>query len=133
MDGLDFLRIILYRQCIHQVEYLFFSLKINLMKFLVGSPETNVDTDDNRHDFIDKFQRLKQQVVDGFEQERDQNKSHIIIARTIFTSDTSTERRITVGNWTFQCNGPTQLTIHNIEGEQVYKFTLVTASFTFFF
>jgi hypothetical protein len=87
--------------------------------FFVGSPETNVDTDDNRHDFIDKFQRLKQQVVDGFEQEKDTDKQNIIIARTIFTSDTSSERRITVGNWTFQCNGPTQLTIQNIEGEQV--------------
>ncbi|CAF3926904.1 unnamed protein product, partial [Rotaria magnacalcarata] len=28
-----------------------------------GSPETNVDTSENRHDFIDKLQRLKQQVT----------------------------------------------------------------------
>jgi hypothetical protein len=43
----------------------------------------------------------------------------MFIARTIFTSDTSNDKIITVGNWTFQCNGPTQLTIHNVEGEQV--------------
>jgi hypothetical protein len=42
-----------------------------------------------------------------------------MIARTIFTSDTSNERTITIGNWTFECNGPTQLRIHNVEGEQV--------------
>ncbi len=84
-----------------------------------GSPETNGDTDENRHDFIEKFQRLKQQVLDGTEQEKDNEKQDIIIARTIFTSDTSNERIITVGNWTFQCNGPTQLQIHNAEGEQV--------------
>jgi hypothetical protein len=30
-----------------------------------GSPETNVDISENRHDFIDKLQRLKQQVLDG--------------------------------------------------------------------
>ena len=85
----------------------------------VGSPETDVDTDENRHEFIEKFQRLKQQVVDGFEQEKDNDKQHIIIARTIFTSETSHETVVTVGNWTFQCHGPTQLTIHNVEGEQV--------------
>ena len=42
-----------------------------------------------------------------------------MIARTIFTSDTTNERTITVGNWTFECNGSTQLRIHNAEGEQV--------------
>jgi hypothetical protein len=86
---------------------------------ILGSPETNVDTDENRHDFIDKFQRLKQQVLDGTGQEKDNEKSHIIIARTIFTSDTISEKIITVGNWTFKCHGSTQLQIHNIEGEQV--------------
>jgi hypothetical protein len=86
---------------------------------ILGSPETNVDTDENRHEFIDKFQRLKQQVLDGTGQEKDTEKQQIIIARTIFTSNTSNENIITVGNWTFQCNGPTQLTIHNVEGEQV--------------
>ncbi|CAF3378660.1 unnamed protein product [Rotaria sp. Silwood1] len=92
-----------------------------------GSPETNVDTSENRHDFIDKLQRLKQQVLDGIEQEKndeniktiDGEQQQIMIARTIFTSDTSNERTITVGNWTFECNGPTQLRIHNVEGEQV--------------
>ncbi|CAF1384645.1 unnamed protein product [Adineta steineri] len=84
-----------------------------------GSPETNVDTDENRHDFIDKFQRLKQQVFDGTEQEKDNEKQQAIIARTIFTSDTTNETIITVGNWTIQCDGPTQLRIHNVEGEQV--------------
>jgi hypothetical protein len=84
-----------------------------------GSPETNVDTDENRHDFIDKFQRLKQQVLDGIEQEKDSEKQEIIIARTIFTSDTTNERSITVGNWTIQCDAPAQLRIHNNEGEQV--------------
>ncbi len=86
---------------------------------VLGSPETNVDTDENRHDFIDKFQRLKQQVLDGAGQENDPEKPQMFIARTIFTSDTSNDKIITVGNWTFQCNGPTQLTIHNVEGEQV--------------
>jgi E3 ubiquitin-protein ligase HECTD1 len=42
-----------------------------------------------------------------------------MIARTIFTSDTSNERTITGGNWTFECHGSTQLRIHNVEGEQV--------------
>ena len=84
-----------------------------------GSPETNVDTDENRHDFIDKFQRLKQQVLDGIEQEKDGEKQDMIIARTIFTSDTTNERIITVGNWTIQCDGATQLRISNVEGEQV--------------
>ena len=100
------------------------SSKLNLTNYFlfIGNPETNVDTDDNRHDFIDKFQRLKQQVVDGFEQEKDKDKQNVIVARTIFTSDTNAERRITVGNWAFQCTGPTQLTIHNIEGEQVIHY-----------
>ncbi|CAF3235925.1 unnamed protein product, partial [Rotaria sp. Silwood2] len=87
--------------------------------FFVGSPETNIDTDENRHEFIEKFQRLKQQVLDGIGQEKDTEKQNMIIARTIFTSDTSNERIITIGNWTIQCNGPTQIQIHNIEGEQV--------------
>ncbi|CAF2952123.1 unnamed protein product [Rotaria sp. Silwood2] len=86
--------------------------------FFVGSPETNIDTDENRHEFIEKFQRLKQQVLDGIGQEKDTEKQNMIIARTIFTSDTSNERIITIGNWTIQCNGPTQIQIHNIEGEQ---------------
>jgi hypothetical protein len=121
MDGLDFLLIILYQRCIHQVQ--FFS-KMNWKIFyriddFLGSPETNVDTDENRHEFIEKFQRLKQEVLDGTGQEKDNEKPHIIIARTIFTSDTSNERIITIGNWTLQCDGPTQLRIHNIEGEQV--------------
>ncbi|CAF0944585.1 unnamed protein product [Adineta steineri] len=92
-----------------------------------GSPETNVDTSENRHDFIDKLQRLKQQVLDGIGQEKneedikstDGQQQQIMIARTIFTSDINNERTITVGNWTFECNGPTQLRIHNVEGEQV--------------
>ena len=90
-----------------------------------GSPETNVDTSENRHDFIDKLQRLKQQVLDGIGQEKSEEEpkstdgQQIMIARTIFTSDTSNESTITVGNWTFECNGPTQLRIHNVEGEQV--------------
>lgn len=98
-----------------------------------GSPETNVDTSENRHDFIDKLQRLKQQVLDGIGQEKvdDEMKTidiqqqqppppqAIMIARTIFTSDTSNERTITVGNWTFECQGSSQLRIHNVEGEQV--------------
>ncbi|CAF3546281.1 unnamed protein product [Rotaria sordida] len=83
-----------------------------------GSPETNIDTDENRHEFIEKFQRLKQQVLDGIGQEKDTEKQNIIIARTIFTSDISNERIITIGNWTIQCNGPTQIQIHNVEGEQ---------------
>ncbi|CAF0873085.1 unnamed protein product [Rotaria sordida] len=92
-----------------------------------GSPETNVDTSENRHDFIDKLQRLKQQVLDCIGHEKndeniktiDGEQQQIMIARTIFTSDTSNERTITVGNWTFECNGPTQLRIHNVEGEQI--------------
>lgn len=73
---------------------------------------------------------MKQQVLDGIGQEKNeeevksndgqtQQHQQIMIARTIFTSDTSNERTITVGNWTFECNGPTQLRIHNVEGEQV--------------
>ncbi|CAF5135877.1 unnamed protein product, partial [Rotaria sp. Silwood1] len=84
-----------------------------------GSPETNIDTDENRHEFIEKFQRLKQQVLDGVGQEKDTEKQNIIIARTIFTSDTSNERIITAGNWTIQSKGPTTIEIHNVEGEQV--------------
>ncbi|CAF3371074.1 unnamed protein product [Rotaria sp. Silwood1] len=83
-----------------------------------GSPETNIDTDENRHEFIEKFQRLKQQVLDGVGQEKDTEKQNIIIARTIFTSDTSNERIITAGNWTIQSKGPTTIEIHNVEGEQ---------------
>ena len=93
---------------------------------VLGSPETNVDTSENRHDFIDKLQRIKQQVLDGIGHEKNDEDAKSIdgqqqtmVARTIFTSDTSNERTITVGNWTFECNGPTQLRIHNIEGEQV--------------
>ena len=48
-----------------------------------------------------------------------QQQQQIMIARTIFTSDANNERTLTVGNWTFECNGPTQLRIHNVEGEQV--------------
>ena len=72
------------------------------------------------------MQRIKQQVLDGIGREKsdDDIKSidgqpQITIARTIFTSDTSSERTLTVGNWTFQCNSSTQLRIHNVEGEQV--------------
>ncbi|CAF0845992.1 unnamed protein product [Adineta ricciae] len=84
-----------------------------------GSPETNVDTEENRHDFLDKFQRIKQQVFEGTDQERDTDKQQMIVARTIFTSNTNNETIITVGNWTLQCDGATQLRIHNVEGEQV--------------
>ncbi|CAF4503232.1 unnamed protein product, partial [Rotaria magnacalcarata] len=97
-----------------------------LFSFILGSPETNVDTSENRHDFIDKLQRLKQQVLDGIEHgKNDENikaidvEQQLMIARTLFTSDTSNERTITVGHWTFECNGSTQLRIHNVEGEQV--------------
>lgn len=95
---------------------------------VLGSPETNVDTSENRHDFIDKLQRIKQQVLDGIGNEKndeelksvdEQQQQHMMVALTIFTSDTSNDRTITVGNWTFECNGPTQLRIHNMEGEQV--------------
>lgn len=85
----------------------------------IGSPETNVDTDENRHEFIEKFQRLKQHVLEGVEQEKDKEKQNIIIARTIFTSDTTNEKTITIGNWTLQCRDSRQLRIHNVEGEQV--------------
>ncbi len=85
----------------------FFS-RIFLVFFFLGSPETNVDTSENRHDFIDKLQRLKQQILDGIGQDKNeedikatdgQQQQHIMIARTIFTSDTSNERTITIGNW----------------------------------
>ncbi|CAM4755870.1 unnamed protein product [Rotaria magnacalcarata] len=84
-----------------------------------GSPETNIDTDENRHEFIEKFRRLKQDVLEGVEQEKDDEKQNVIIARTIFTSDATSEKTITIGNWILRCDGPTQLRIHNIEGEQV--------------
>ena len=95
--------------------------------FVIGSPETNVDTSENRHDFIDKLQRLKQQVLDSIGRIKneeniklvDGEQQQIMIVRTIFTSDTSNERPIIVGNWTFECHGSKQLQIHNIEGEQV--------------
>jgi hypothetical protein len=128
MDGLDFLLIMLYQQCIHQVNLFYLKKKIFIYFLFVGSPETNVDTSENRHDFIDKLQRLKQQVLDGIGQEKNdkdikpidgQQQHQIMIAQTIFTSDTSNERTLTVGNWTFECNGSTQLRIHNAEGEQV--------------
>ena len=86
---------------------------------LLGSPEKNIDTDENRQEFINKFQRLKQQVLDGIEQEKDNEKQQIIIARTIFTSDTTDEKKIIIGNWTLQCNGPKQLRILNVESAQV--------------
>ena len=92
----------------------------------LGSPETNVDTSENRQDFIEKLQRLKQQVLDGIGQEKNEEdtksidgQQQIMVARTIFTSDTSSEKTITVGNWNFECHGASQLRIHNIEGEQV--------------
>jgi len=107
-----------------------------------GSPETNVDTSENRHDFIDKLQRLKQQVLDGLGQEKSNEEMHpndkqqqqqqsVIIVRTIFTSDTTTDRSLTVGNWTFECHGLTQLRIHNIEGEQVTILEQGQTGFTF--
>jgi hypothetical protein len=106
----------------------------------LGSPETNVDTNENRHDFIDKLQRSKQQILDGIGQEKteeeikategqQQQQQQIMIARTIFTSDTTNERTLTVGNWTFECNGPTQLRVHNVEGEQVCFIKRLTISF----
>ncbi len=118
----------------------FFS-RIFLVFFFLGSPETNVDTSENRHDFIDKLQRLKQQILDGIGQDKNeedikatdgQQQQHIMIARTIFTSDTSNERTITIGNWTFECNGPTQLRIHNVEGEQVGFMFILKNSFVRF-
>ena len=84
-----------------------------------GSPETNVDTDENRQDFVEKFQRLKQQVLDGVQRDKADEKRQILLARTIFTSDANQERTIAVGNWTLRCGGSTQLRIHNLEGEQV--------------
>ena len=51
--------------------------------------------------------------------QQQQQQQQMMVALTIFTSDTSNDRTITVGNWTFECNGPTQLRIHNMEGEQV--------------
>lgn len=105
-----------------------------------GSPETNVDTSENRHDFIDKLQRLKQQVLDGIGYDKNEEslksidgEQQIMIARTIFTSDTNNDRTITVGNWTFECNGPTQLRIHNVEGEQVSFSTIYTKHFVLLF
>lgn len=105
------------------------------MNEFLGSPETNVDTDENRHDFIDKFQRLKQQLLDGTGQETDNDKSNIIIAQTIFTSDTNLEKTITVGNWTLQCDGPEQIQIHNVEGKQVrlYSKTCIYMTLRFFY
>jgi len=139
MDGLDFLLIILYQRCIHQVNLFEFLSRIFLVFFFLGSPETNVDTSENRHDFIDKLQRLKQQILDGIGQDKNEEdikptdgQQHIMIARTIFTSDTSNERTITVGNWTFECNGPTQLRIHNVEGEQVGFMFMLKNSFVHF-
>ena len=95
-------------------------------RHLLGSPETNVDTSENRQDFIEKLQRLKQQVLDGIGQEKNEEdtkstdgQQQIMVARAIFTSDTNSERTITVGNWNFECHGASQLKIHNVEGEQV--------------
>lgn len=89
------------------------------LRLIVGSPETNIDTDENRHEFTEKFQRLKQQVLEGVGQEKDDENQQAIIARTIFTSDISADSTITIGHWTLQCNGPKQLLIHNVESEQV--------------
>jgi hypothetical protein len=52
----------------------------------------------------------------------DNNKQQIMIVQTIFTSDINNERTITIGNWTFECNGSTKLRIHNAEGEQICLF-----------
>ena len=84
-----------------------------------GSLETNVDADEHRQDFIQKFQQLKQQVLDSSQKDKTDKKRQILIARTIVTSDVTHDRTITVGNWTFRCRGSTQLRIHNTEGEQV--------------
>lgn len=78
-----------------------------------------MDTDENRQDFVEKFQRLKQQVLDSVQRDKADEKRQILNARTIFTADANPERTITVGNWTFRCRGSTQLRIHNLEGEQV--------------
>ena len=63
-----------------------------------GSPETNVDADENRQDFIQKFQQLKQQVLDSSQKDKTDKKRQILIARTIFTFDVSHDRTVTVGN-----------------------------------
>jgi hypothetical protein len=89
------------------------------LAIFLGSPKTNIDTDENRQDLVDKFQRLKQQVLDGIGQEKDNEKQQTMFARTIFTSDISNQRTITVGNWTLECNESAQIKIQNNEGEQV--------------
>ena len=79
----------------------------------------NVNTDENRQDFVEKFQRLKEQVLDSVQRDKTDDKRQILNARSIFTADTNAERTLTVGNWTFRCRGLTQFRIHNVEGEQV--------------
>ena len=106
----------------------------------IGSPETNVDTNENRHDFIEKLQRLKQQLIYGIErgsndehiQSIDGEQRQIITARTIFTSDRTNGRPLIVGNWTLECNGSTQLRIHNVEGDQVSINCYLFSSLVFF-
>ena len=66
-------------------------------------PETNVDPEENRQAYIQKFQRLKQQVLDSSQKDKTDEKRQILIARTIFTFDVTHDRTIIVGNWTFRC------------------------------
>jgi hypothetical protein len=84
-----------------------------------GSPETNVDTDESRQDFIEKLQRLKQHVLDCIEKGETDDKGSVVVARTIFKSDTNHQRTITVGNWRLKRRDSTQLAVHNLDGEQV--------------
>ena len=93
-----------------------------------GIPETNVDTDEYRQEFIEKFQRLKQQIFESTNQEKEDN---IIIARTIFTSDLKVDNILTIGNWTFQCTNGKQIRIKNIEGEQITILEHGETGFTF--
>ncbi|CAF1203869.1 unnamed protein product, partial [Didymodactylos carnosus] len=104
-----------------------------------GSPETNVDTIENRQEFIEKLQRIKKQISENAllagsengddkqqqqqpQQQQNQTQNTVVQVQTIFTNTddkSNTDRTINVGNWSFDCNEKIKLRIHNIEGEQI--------------
>ena len=97
--------------------------KILLIDFVhySGTPENSVDTDENRQDFLEKFQRLRKQLLDQLEPDKSDEKRLVLQIRIIFSTENSQSKTIQVGSWTLRSSESKQLRIHNDEGEQVGK------------
>ncbi|XP_074662874.1 E3 ubiquitin-protein ligase HECTD1-like [Tubulanus polymorphus] len=69
-----------------------------------GSPEGGSDSSENRGEFLEKLQRARNQVRTG------------MLSQPVLSG--MSPSRITVGNWSISCKKPSELVIHNSDGQQ---------------